>query len=209
MKDNSWNYTKQADSAYLGGTKWFRAKDVRHLNSHVLKSRWLSPVCVYTCKRARLLSCRALLRTTQQGFGLSQPRDVFSPLVIRLPQACLPFVPVAKSRPFLRYRPHEPALINYISLAMLERKYRAVPVSWLLLADCSRKKHIRILCLHIVSHDVSHYLLQTLPHNVSNYYCHRDMWYCGLGTKEFEGLFFECCWVKVYLHLRFVYIAIN
>lgn len=36
-------------------------------------------MCVYTCKRARLLSCRALLRTTQQGFGLSQPRDVFSP----------------------------------------------------------------------------------------------------------------------------------
>lgn len=102
---------------------------MRHLNSHALLSHVPFPRRACTrVKRARLLSCRALLRTTQQGFGLSQPRDVFSPLVDTLATSLPTFLArgVAESRPFLRYRPHEPALINYISRAMLERKYRAL-----------------------------------------------------------------------------------
>lgn len=157
MKDNSTKLYE--DSAYLGGTKWFRAKDVRHLNSHALLSHVPFPRRACTrVKRARLLSCRALLRTTQQGFGLSQPRDVFSPLVDTLATSLPTFLArgVAESRPFLRYRPHEPALINYISRAMLERKYRAVPLRDCCSSpDCSRKKRIHIVCLHIVSYDVS------------------------------------------------------
>lgn len=145
MKDNSTKLYE--DSAYLGGTKWFRAKDVRHLNSHALLSHVPFPRRACTrVKRARLLSCRALLRTTQQGFGLSQPRDVFSPLVDTLATSLPTFLArgVAESRPFLRYRPHEPALINYISRAMLERKYRAVP-----LRDCCSSPIVRARNIYI------------------------------------------------------------
>lgn len=175
MKDNSTKLYE--DSAYLGGTKWFRAKDVRHLNSHALLSHVPFPRRACTrVKRARLLSCRALLRTTQQGFGLSQPRDVFSPLVDTLATSLPTFLArgVAESRPFLRYRPHEPALINYISRAMLERKYRAL----CLFATVAPRRLFaqetytyRMFTYCIVWH--VHYLLETLPHNVSNYYCHR------------------------------------
>lgn len=120
---------------------------MRHLNSHALLSHVPFPRRACTrVKRARLLSCRALLRTTQQGFGLSQPRDVFSPLVDTLATSLPTFLArgVAESRPFLRYRPHEPALINYISRAMLERKYRAVP-----LRDCCSSPIVRARNIYI------------------------------------------------------------